>query len=218
MPAGSRCPACVAAENGLQGFFARFAIEIYADPGIMRRLSRGGFCPEHTVIVEEMGPSISRTYEAVIASRRHRLEIILDKASRMARPRWGWLSLLSRKLAMAKALAKIRTSEPCPACESAREGVSFAAYEIVNFLSDATNCSLYASAPMLCWPHLIAVIKASPPTLALFLTDCHRQQMRIWHAECREYFRKSSHQYRYEPRGAEQHTWRQALRFFCGLK
>ncbi len=214
----SRCPVCAAAENGLQGFFAWFAIETYADPGLMRRLSRGGFCPDHTVVVEKMGPMVSRTFESVIASRRHRLELILDEAGKMARTRPGWLFLLARKLAMTKALAKIKTSEPCPACESAKGAASFAAYEVAAFLSAETNRSLYASAPTLCWPHLTAVVKVSSPALSLFLAGCHLRQMRIWHTECREYFRKSSYQYRQEPRGPEQYTWLQALRFFCGLK
>jgi hypothetical protein len=202
-------------DHALDIYFRWFELEYQHSPPAILQLAKGGFCHAHAQRLGAFGKEVSILYSYITSIRRKSLEKALSTLK--ARTDVQETSLLGKWFNPEAAQGERQPLQPttqCPVCEAEENARWVCVSEMRQYLAAAANQSRYQTNPLLCWQHMVDVMTDTPQEIAVFLAECHLQQLTRWEEDFAAYFHKTDYRYAKDPKGPEQDAWRKALRFF----
>jgi len=177
-----------------------FCLENYAAEPLVFHLRRsGGFCPPHTRMILEYGPTYAMSYVA-----RYLSEAMLEQ--------------VRRSLSARRRRETFSQQAECPLCEQHAAAERSIISSLSVLLEDPEVARRYTESDGLCGPHTRAVARQVEPGWAL-TTLLGKEESRLdgFLRELYEYARKVDYRFAHEPKGPEQTAWRRTLAHLAGL-
>ena len=171
-------------------------------------LAGGGFCHDHAYKIAGLSShQLSVTYSFIAK----------DLADKVAKARDNPAGNISSGGKKAKhRFDLLKRNKPCPVCDTIKFYEKYAAGAVVPLLSEAENRELYQKSTGFCRNHLLQVLDLATPEIEDFLLDDYKRRLEELNDEFQEYFRKLDYRNAWEPKGAEQDTWKRAINLLHG--
>jgi hypothetical protein len=209
------CPICRLAFKSTDRYLDMLLYEAVLDPTVRDKLKAShGFCREHVSMLHgRPGRSlgVALIYESIL----RRITGIVAEGTLEA----GSFGdrLRGRPSTGAPLAARLRPSEPCPACQISAEAERSYARLFASSIDDERLAEAYAEGDGLCLPHLALVLEQVTDDATLErIVQPQMARYRVMLADLAEYTRKCDHRFRGEPFGPEGDIWLRAMNALSG--
>ncbi len=202
------CPICTVVAENADKYIRWFLIENYSQASTLLNLAEGGFCHDHAYQIAGLSThQLSVTYSFIAK----------DLANKVAKVRDNPADNISSRGKKSKhRFDLLKRNKPCPVCDTIKFYEQYAAGAVIQLLSEAENRELYQKSRGFCRDHLLQVLELATPEIEDFLLEDYQHRLEGINADFQEYFRKLDYQNAWEPKGAEQDTWKRAINLLHG--